>query len=89
MTQVFIYNPIFIAEVEAAVTDDHCSLTCSDGSKCGGQKGLISVFSTQFKAFSTLDLSLDVWDLEKKSIATEAKEISAASNPVSTGEVRI
>ena len=85
MTQTLIYNHILIVEVEASVTDDQCSLTCSDDSKCGGPKGLVSVYII-FKAFSTLDLSLDVMDLRKESIATMAKEISTASNPVSTGE---
>jgi hypothetical protein len=44
---------------------------------------------TTFKAFSTLDLFLDVSNLQNESIATTALNISTATNPVSTGEVDI
>ena len=78
-----------ILEVEAAVdADTQCTTTCTNGDKCGGPKGLVSVYTT-FKAFSTLDLFLDVSNLQNDSIATTALNISTATKPVSTGEVNI
>ena len=77
--------------VEAAVNADQCTTECTDGSttyKCGGPKGLISVYDT-FKAFSTLDLYLEATNLLNESISTTESDVSDASAPVSTGEVYI
>ena len=80
-------------EVEAAVdADTQCSTSCpvSPGSsttaKCGGPGGLVSVY-TSFKAFSTLDLVLEVTDLENATVATTEDELKDAPKKVSTGEV--
>ena len=82
-----------LIEVEAAVdADAQCSNSCpvSPGSattaKCGGPGGLVSVY-TSFKAFSTLDLVLEVTDLENATVATTVDEVKDAPKKVSTGEV--
>ena len=85
---------LFIIDVEAAVDPAQCTTTCPDSSKCGGPRGLISVYDT-FKAFSTLDLFIKVTDLNNDTIEAKSKTNSAqdaltladASNPISTGEV--
>ena len=84
-----------LIEVEAAVdADAQCSASCpvSPGSsttaKCGGPGGLVSVY-TSFKAFSTLDLVLEVTDLENATVATTVNEVKDAPKKVSTGEVLI
>ena len=68
--------------------DSQCTTTCTNDDKCGGPKGLISVYTT-FKAFSTLDLLLEVSNLQNESIATTALDIPTAPKKVSTGEVDI
>ena len=75
-------------QIETAVSDTQCTTTCSDGKKCGGPNGLISIY-TDFKAFSTLDLVLEVTDLRNDTVATTEDDIKDASNKVSTGEVNI
>ena len=66
-------------QIEAAVSDTQCTTTCSDGKKCGGPNGLISIY-TDFKAFSTLDLVLEVTDLRNETVATTEDDIKDVSN---------
>ena len=85
----------YYTEVEAAVdANTQCSTTCpvSSGSSttvpCGGPGGLVSVYKS-FAAFSTLDLVLEVTNLQNETVATTVDEVKDAPKKVSTGEVYI
>ena len=89
----FRYHVVLpIIEVEAAVSSDQCDVTCPDDSKCGGARGLVSVYDT-FKAFSTLELTIKITNLNNESVeavkddGNKAEVSSEAVRPISTNEV--
>ena len=75
--------------------DTQCSNSCPVSSntnaptaKCGGPGGLVSVYKN-FAAFSTLDLVLEVTNLNNATISTTEAEVNDTQyeKRVSTGEV--
>ena len=74
------------------MSSDQCDVTCPDDSKCGGARGLVSVYDT-FKAFSTLELTIKITNLNNESVeavkndGNRAEVSSEAVRPISTNEV--